>query len=156
MREVTAVVKIHSHEGVARFQHSQQNGCVGLGTRVRLNVGIFCSEEFFHTFNSKCFHLVNHLAASVIAFSRVSFSILVGEIGAHGFHYLVTNKVLTGNQFHSFQLALMLFLNQLEDFVVSFHVLLGLFVHFSRIVVAKLLQNFDLAKRMQIILNPWA
>ena len=30
MREVTAVVEVHTHEGVAGLQNSQKNGCISL------------------------------------------------------------------------------------------------------------------------------
>ena len=137
MREVTAVVEVHTHEGVARLQDGQQNGSIGLCARVRLHVGIFGSEQFADAVDGQLLHLVNHLAAAIIAMAGVALGILVGQIRAHGLHHLVAHKVLTGNQLHAFQLALMLFLNQLEDFVVSFHVLLGLFLHFCLIVGTK-------------------
>ena len=72
--------EVQTHEGIARLQHSEKHCCVGLCTRVRLHVGIFCSEEFLYTLNGQCLHLIYHLAAAIITLAGISLSVLVGEI----------------------------------------------------------------------------
>ena len=47
MGEVTAVCKVQSHEFVARIEHGEEYGCIGLCTGVRLYVGPFCAEDLF-------------------------------------------------------------------------------------------------------------
>ena len=121
MGEVTAVVEVQTHEGVAGLQYSQQHGSVGLCTRVGLNVGILCVEEFANAVDGQLLHLVYHLTAAIVTVARIALGILVGQVRAHSLHHLVTHEILTGNQFNAFQLALMLFLDQLEDSVVSVH-----------------------------------
>ena len=77
MREMTALVKIKSHECVAWFQHGKQHSLVSLRARVRLHIGIFSTKELLYTLNGKCFNLVNHLTTTIIAFAWITFSILV-------------------------------------------------------------------------------
>ena len=87
------LVEVEAHEGVARLEHSEQHGLVGLCSGVRLHVGVFCAEELLDTLNGQRLHLVYHLASAVIALARIAFSIFVGEIAAHGAHHLVAHKV---------------------------------------------------------------
>ena len=115
------MVEVKTHEAVAGLQHGQQHGSVSLCTRVRLNVGILCTEQLADAVDSQLLYLVNHLASAIIAVARITLGVFIGKIAAHGFHHLVANKVLTGNQLNAFQLALMLLLNQLENLIVSFH-----------------------------------
>ena len=121
MGEVTTVVEVQTHEGIAWFQHGQQHGCISLGTRVGLYVGILCVEEFADAVDGELLHFVHHLATTIVTVARITLGILVGKVRSHGFHHLVTHEILTGNQLNAFQLALMLFLDQLEDCVVSVH-----------------------------------
>ena len=121
VREVTAVSQVQTHERVARLQHGQQHGGVGLSAGVGLHVGIFGIEELADALDGQLLNLVDHLAAAVVALAGIALGILVRQVRAHSLHHLVANEVLTGNQLNAFQLALMLFLNQLEDLVVSFH-----------------------------------
>ena len=121
MRQVATMIQVHTHERVAGLQYGQQHGSVGLCARVGLHVGILGIEQLADTLNGQPLHLVDHLTAAIIALAGIALGILVGEIGAHSLHHLVTYEVLTGYQLYAFQLALMLFLNQLENGVVSLH-----------------------------------
>lgn len=47
--------------------------------------------------------------------------LLVGKARTHGLHYLVTNKVFGCDQLDTFELALMLFFDNVENQIVSFH-----------------------------------
>ena len=113
--------KVKSHECVAWLQHCEQYGGIGLCARVWLHVGIFGSEEFAHTVDGKLFHFVNHLASTIVSLSGITLSILVGEVGAHGFHYLVANKIFGRNEFNAFQLSLMLTFDKVKNLLISFH-----------------------------------
>ena len=94
MGEVAAVVEVKSHKRVSGIEASQKYGGIGLCSGVRLHIGIHSTKEFLHTFTRQILYLVYHLAAAIVTFSGQSFCILVGEIGAHGCHYLVTYEVL--------------------------------------------------------------
>ena len=92
--EVTTVVEVQAHKGVARIQASQEDGCIGLSTRVRLHVGILCVEELADAVDGKLLHLVHNLTAAIIALARIALGIFVGQARAHGCHNLVTYIVL--------------------------------------------------------------
>ena len=121
------MVQIQPHEAVARLQHGQQHGCVGLCARVGLHVGILGIKQLADALDGQFLHFVHHLAAAIVALARITLGILVGQVGAHSLHHLVAHEVLTGNQLDAFQLTLMLFLDQLENSVVSFHFFCSVF-----------------------------
>ena len=124
MREVATVVKVQAHEGVAWLQHCQQNCSISLCTRVGLYVGILSTKELAYAVDSQLFNFVDNLTTTIVTVARLTLGILVGQVAAHGFHHLVAYEVLTRNQLDALQLALMLFLNQLKNCVVSVHFVL--------------------------------
>src|SRR5574344_985461 len=113
--------EVEAHECVAGLQYSKQNGSVCLCARVWLHVGILSSEEFAYTVDGELLHLVNHTASAIVALARITLGILVGEVRTHSLHHLVTDKILRSNQFHAFQLALVLFLDKVKNLLISFH-----------------------------------
>ena len=115
------MIQVQTHKAVTGFQHGQQHGGICLCTRVRLYVGILGTEQLADTVNSQLFYLVNDLTAAIVAVARITFRIFVGKVAAHGFHDLVANEVLTGDELDAFQLTLVLLLNQLKNLIVSFH-----------------------------------
>ena len=51
MCQVAAVRQTHAQQGVAGFHHRHVDGLVGLAAGVRLDVGVFGSEEFLGAFD---------------------------------------------------------------------------------------------------------
>ena len=92
--QVTALRQIHTHNSVAQIEQSEVNRKVGLCTGVRLYVGPFCAEDLFQAVDGNLLTLVHYLTTTIVTLAGVSFSILVGEAGAHCLHNLVTYKVL--------------------------------------------------------------
>ena len=88
---------------------------------MRLHVGILGIEELADALNGECFHLVDHLTAAIVALAGISFGVFICEIRAHGLHHFIADEILGGNQLHAFQLTLMFFLNQVENYLISFH-----------------------------------
>ena len=80
MRKVTTVVEIQSHESIARFENSEQNGSISLCSRVRLNIGILSTEDFLDTLDGKVLYDINNLATAIVTFARETFCILVGQV----------------------------------------------------------------------------
>ena len=117
------MIQIQTHETVAGFQYCKQYSGISLRTGVRLYVCILCTKQFADAVDSQLFYLVHHLAATIVAVTGVTLCVFVGQVAAHRFHYLIADEVLRRNQFDTFQLALMLFLNELENRVVSFHII---------------------------------
>ena len=77
--EVTTVAEVHTHECVARFEASHEYSHVSLSTTVRLYVCPFSVEELLSTFDSEVFNFVYHLATTIVAVCRITFSIFVCE-----------------------------------------------------------------------------
>ena len=119
--EVASVVEVQSHECVARLEHCEQYGCVGLCARVWLHVGIFGSEEFLDALDGQCLDDIDHLASAIVATAGISLGIFVGEARPHGLHHLFTHEVLTCYQLDASLLTLVFALNQSKNLVVSFH-----------------------------------
>ena len=115
VRQVASVCQIQSHELIARVQYGKKHRCISLCSRVRLYVGPFSTKDFLHPFNGKLFALVYHFASSVISFSGISFGIFIGKARAHRLHDFIAYEVFRSNQFDAFQLALMFFLDDVEN-----------------------------------------
>ena len=123
MREVATVIQVHTHEGITGLQYGKQYGGVSLSTGVRLHVSILCTEQFADTVDGKLLHLIYYLTAAIVTVSGITLGVFVGQITAHSLHDLIADEVLRRNQFNTFQLTLMLFLNELKNRIVSFHCL---------------------------------
>ena len=105
MGQVTAVAEIHTHDGIARFQQSQIHRHIGLGTGVRLDVGMLGSEELFGPLDGEILHLVHILAAAIVARTGKPFGVFVCEMAAHGLHHGGRNKVFRRDQLDMIPLA---------------------------------------------------
>ena len=121
VRKMTTMIKIKPHKSVARFQHGQEHGSIGLRSRMRLHIGILCIEEFLDAFNGERFNLVDNAATAIIAFTRITLGIFIGQPRPHGTHHFVADKVFRRNEFNTAQLALVLLLNERKDFCFLFH-----------------------------------
>ena len=82
--QVTAIGQTHSHHGIARIQKSEKNSFVGLSAGVRLDIdghlnACRLAKELLGAFNGNTLHLVNILAAAIIALSRITFGVLVRQ-----------------------------------------------------------------------------
>ena len=88
------MIQVQSHKGVTRFEYGEQNGSIGLGARVRLNVSKLGTEQLLNAVAGYILYLVYHLATAVVAMAGQAFSIFVGKITAHGLHHLIANEIL--------------------------------------------------------------
>jgi hypothetical protein len=76
--EVTALVEVETHEGVARVEYGKEHSLIGLSTGVGLHVGKLSSEELLHTVDGELLHLVYDLAATIVTLAgRPSAYLLV-------------------------------------------------------------------------------
>ena len=121
MRQVTAVRQVETHKGIAGFQAGHQYRHVGLGARMGLYIGIVGIEEVFGAVDGKLLRNVDILAAAIVSFPGISLGIFVGQAGAHGFQYLVADKVFRCNQLESAGLSVQFILDDLENRAIFFH-----------------------------------
>ena len=115
VRQVAAVVQVHSHDGVSGREHGKLHRHVGLGAGMGLHVGIITAEQLLRAFNGKVFHLIHIIAAAVVAFSRVALRIFVGEYASHGGHHRFAHPVLRCDQLDMAVLTLLLVHDRLCD-----------------------------------------
>ena len=122
VRKVTAHGKVQPHEGVSGFEDGHGDGHVGLGSGVRLHIGIFGIVQGAQAVDGQLFNLVHYLAAAVIALAGVALCIFVGAYGAHGFQHFVGDIIFRGNEFQAGGLALLFLVNKVKKLRIAFHI----------------------------------
>ncbi|MNN20420.1 hypothetical protein D3C81_1336990 [compost metagenome] len=103
--QVTTVGQVHAQHGVTRLQQSHVDGAVGLGAGVRLHVGVGGTKQFLGALDGQGFDHVDVLTTAVVTLGRVAFSVLVGQLGALGFHDAGAGVVLRRDQLDMFFLT---------------------------------------------------
>lgn len=119
MGKMAAVVKAHTHNGIAGLKQGKINGRVCLRARMRLHIGVTRAEKFARSFDRDIFNDINILAAAVITLAGQTLGILIGEHTAHCRHDLRRNKVFRGDQFNIFPLALQFKLHGVCNFRIG-------------------------------------
>ena len=97
------------------MQNGEKNSCIGLCARVRLNIGIFCIEEFADTFDGKVFRLVNYCTTTIVTLAGVTLCILVGHVATHRFHHLIAHEVFRSDKFDAAHLSLTFGFDQVKE-----------------------------------------
>ena len=98
MGQVTALRKIHAHDGIAQLQQGKIHSKVGLCAGMGLDVGVLCPEQLAGALDGNILHLVHIDAAAVVALAGQTLGVLVGQHAAHGCHHGGRNDVLAGDQ----------------------------------------------------------
>ncbi|MNW57455.1 hypothetical protein D3C74_352640 [compost metagenome] len=91
--------KVHTKYSITRFQRCKIYCHVRLCAGVRLNIHVFCSEQFFGTITRNVFNYVHMLTTAIVTFTWIAFSVLVGQYRSQCFDYCFTHDVLGCNQF---------------------------------------------------------
>src|SRR5207249_4188114 len=120
VRQVAAVRKVHSEDGVAGLQDRQVDGHVGLASRMWLDVHMLGAEKFFGAFNRQVLNDIHKLATAVVAAAGISFGVLVGEYRSGCLEHGAVGKVLGRNQFQTRGLAALFVLNSVIDVGIQF------------------------------------
>ncbi len=79
MGEMPTVIQLHGQYRVARLEQGQIGCAIGLGARVRLNVGILGTKEFFGPLPGQFFGHVYELATAIVAMFGVTLGVFVGQ-----------------------------------------------------------------------------
>ena len=88
------------------LKKGEEDGGVGLGAGVRLNVGIGGAEEGLGALDGEALHRVDVLAAAVVPLARIAFRVFVREHAALGLEHPGRGVVLRGDQLNVCLLAL--------------------------------------------------
>ncbi len=110
--EMPAMVEAESEHRVAWLQERLVHAHVGVGARVRLDVGVVGTEEFLHPVDGELFDVVDDRIAAVVPLAGVSLGVLVREHGTDGGHHGRGGEVLAGDQLDAGRLALDLTLDE--------------------------------------------
>ncbi len=102
------VGKVHTQEGVSRFQDTQVNGHICLRPRVGLHVDVVSAENLLRPANGQRLSDINELASTVVASAGVPFRVFVRHDRSAGLKDRLTHKILGSDEFEleSFPLGL--------------------------------------------------
>ena len=122
VRQVATMCQVQAHKLVSGLHHGHKYCHVGLGTAMRLHVGILRPKQAANALYSHILGLIHHLATTVITVPWVALGIFVGQATAHRLHHLLTHKVLACYQLYAALLALVLTADNVKNHAVMFHV----------------------------------
>ena len=94
MGQVTAGIKTHAQDGIARLDQRLEHALVCLAARVRLHIGVGHTEQVTGAFDGQIFRHIDKLTAAVVALARIAFGIFVGHHRPLGFHHRAADDVL--------------------------------------------------------------
>src|SRR5690606_27415175 len=77
--QVATVSKTHTQNGITGLEQRHEYRRVGLGTGMRLHVGVGRTKQLLGAGNGQIFSDVDKLAATVVTLAGVSFGVLVGQ-----------------------------------------------------------------------------
>jgi len=105
--QMTAMTEIHSQDRVAGLEHGKVHGHIGLGTGMRLHVGIFRVEEPTGPFLSQPFGNVHKFAATIVSSAWVTLGIFIGQDRTLRLKHRPADEMLGSNEL---ELSLLTFL----------------------------------------------
>lgn len=121
MGKMTTHAQIQAQYFIAGLQNSQANSCIGLGTTMRLNIGVFAVKYLFQPVNGELFRLVHNFTTTIIPPAGISLCVFVGHYIAHGLHDLNRGKIFRCDQFNPMSLAFKFLVNEVKNELVSLH-----------------------------------
>ena len=89
----------HAEDGVARFEEGDEDGEVGLGAGVGLDVSVGGTEELAGAVYGQLLDFIDDVGAAVEPFAGVPFDRFVGDVAAEGVHDRLADDVFGGDQF---------------------------------------------------------
>ena len=118
--QVAAVGQVHAQDPVARLEHAEVGGHVGLGAAVGLDVDVLgAREQGEGALLGERLGDVDELAAAVVALARQALGVLVGQPAALGLHDRRRDVVLAGDELDVVVLAAALALHRLPQLGVD-------------------------------------
>ena len=115
VREVAPVVEPEREHGVTRLDQRGVDRHVRLSAGVRLDVRVLGAEQLLRAVDRELLDLVHHLAAAVVATTRIALGVLVGENRAGCLEHGRPGEVLRRDQLDLAALAVGLPADQHSD-----------------------------------------
>ena len=108
-------IQAHAHDFISGITDCHGNRHIGLGTGVGLHINILTAKKLLSTLNGNAFHHIHFATSAIIAFSRITFCIFVGQNRSHSQHSCRGNNVFRRNQFDIVLLSFILLPNPLTN-----------------------------------------
>ena len=121
VRQVSALVEAHAHDGVAGLDSGEVRRHVRLRAAVWLHIRVLRAEQLLGTADGEPFRHIHELAAAVVAPPRVALRVLVREHRTLRLKHRRARVVFGRYQVDIAALPLNLVLNRTPDFEVLFH-----------------------------------
>jgi hypothetical protein len=118
--EVAAVRQVHPEHRVAGLQQREVDRHVGLGARVRLDVGMVRPEQRLRPIDGQALDHVRELAAAVVPPAGIAFGVLVREDRSRRFKHGIADEVLGRDELETRCLALHLVADGIGNIRVGF------------------------------------
>ena len=96
---MSAMIQVHTHNGIAGFQYRELYCHIRLCTGMRLYVGIITAKQLLGTLDCQILNHIHAFAAAIISLAGITFRIFIGQRTAHSCHNRLTYPVLRSNQF---------------------------------------------------------
>ena len=88
--EMSAVGQVHAENGISGLNGGKISPHVGLGTRMRLHVGVLRPEQLPGPLDGQVFGHVHIFAAPVVTLAGIAFGVFVGHDAALTISVMVT------------------------------------------------------------------
>ena len=122
MGQMSAVIQIHTHNGIAGLQHSELHCHICLCSGMGLYIGIITSKQLLGTFDRQILDDIHALTTTVISLAGISFRIFIGQWTSHSCHNSLTYPVFRCDQLDVTVLTILLVNNGLCHFgIYSFY-----------------------------------
>ena len=117
--QVAAVRQTHAQNGVAGLEHGNVHALIRLRAGMRLDVGIFGTEQRLGAVDGQLLGHVDEFAAAVIALAGIALGVFVGQLAALRFHHCRAGVVFRGDQLDVILLATVFVLNRGPKFGIG-------------------------------------
>ena len=149
VREVSAVSKIESHNGIARLKKREENGKIRRCAAVRLNIGMICAEQLLCAVARNVLDDIDILTSAVISLSGQTLSILIGKHGPRCEQHALRNNILGGYQLDVMTLTLKL----KRAGIIDLFIIRGKFIKKIHIATPSFLLEISLARHTALRLK---
>ena len=120
MRQMSAVIQVHTQDGITGLQYGKLHRHVRLCSGMRLYIGIITAKQFLGSFDCQILDNIHTFTATVISFAGITFRIFIGQGTAHSRHDCLAYPVLGSDQFNMTILTILLVDNGLCHLGINF------------------------------------
>ena len=117
--QMAAVRQRHAKDSVAGLEHRRIHRLIGLRTGMWLHVGVLCAEQRLYAVDRKLLGHVHIFATAVIALTRISFGVFVGQLAALRFHHCRAGVIFRGDQLDVVFLTAVFILDRCPQFRIG-------------------------------------